>query len=213
LQDPPDILVTTPESLYLLLGSRAATHLARVRTLIIDEIHSLAATKRGAHLALSLERLTARCEQDPQRIGLSATVRPLSEAALYLGGVRPVEIVDAAAPPRLDIQVRVPVPDMERPPEPPTDAGAQGGSILGELYQRTLPRPPADKGMWSALHPALLSEIRAHRSTILFVNSRGLCERLCQRLNELAATQDVPAGEPVADPSSQTTAAPDTALV
>lgn len=191
LKEPPQILVTTPESLYLLLGSRAAANLASVQTLIIDEVHALAPTKRGAHLALSLERLAEHCVTDPQRIGLSATVRPLGEAALYLGGDRPVEIVDAAAPPRLDLRVMVPVPvpDMERPPQPIATGGAltlEGGSILGELYRQATPRQPAEKGMWSAIHPALLAEIRAHRSTIVFVNSRGLCERLCQRLNELA---------------------------
>jgi ATP-dependent helicase Lhr and Lhr-like helicase len=198
LKEPPEILVTTPESLYLLLGSRAAANLAGVRTLIIDEVHALAPTKRGAHLALSLERLAERCVSDPQRIGLSATVRPLAEAALYLGGDRPVEILDAAAPPRLDLRVQVPVPDMERPPQtfvPEPD----GGSILGELYSRAVARPPAEKGMWSAIHPALLAEIRAHRSTIVFVNSRGLCERLCQRLNELAEADRDPDAPSQAD--------------
>jgi ATP-dependent Lhr-like helicase len=195
LEEPPEILVTTPESLYLLLGSRAAAHLAGVHTLIVDEVHALAPTKRGAHLALSLERLAERCASDPQRVGLSATVRPLAEAALYLGGDRPVEIVDAAAPPRLDLRIQVPVPDMEHPPQtlvPEPD----GGSILSELYSRAVARPPAEKGMWSAIHPALLEEIRAHRSTIVFVNSRGLCERLCQRLNALDEADPDPDAQP-----------------
>uniref|UniRef100_UPI0035948D98 helicase-related protein n=1 Tax=Thiocapsa sp. TaxID=2024551 RepID=UPI0035948D98 len=185
LKEPPEILVITPESLYLLLGSKAAANLAQVHTLIIDEVHALAPTKRGAHLALSLERLAERCGGDPQRIGLSATVRPLAEAALYLGGDRPVEIVDAAAPPNLDLRVQVPVLDMERPPEILMPR-PEGGSILGELYRQARPQAPAEKGLWSAIHPAILAEIRAHRSTIIFVNSRGLCERLCQRLNALA---------------------------
>ncbi len=193
LKEPAEILVTTPESLYLLLGSRAAEHLASVQCIIVDEVHSLAATKRGAHLALSLERLAllveAAGEPDPQRIGLSATVRPLAEAAIWLGGDRTVEIVDAAAPPRLDLRVTVPVPDMEHPPEAPNLAPA-GGPILGELYARDVARPPAEKGMWSAIYPALLDEILSHRSTIVFVNSRGLCERLCRRLNELAAERE-----------------------
>jgi ATP-dependent helicase Lhr and Lhr-like helicase len=188
LKEPPEILVTTPESLYLLLGSRAAANLASVHTLIIDEVHALAPTKRGAHLALSLERLAERCASDPQRIGLSATVRPLAEAAIYLGGDRPVEIVDAAAPPNLDLRVQVPVTDMERPPQTLAPE-LEGGSILSELYNRAVARTSAEKGMWSAIHPALLAEIRAHRSTIVFVNSRGLCERLCQRLNELAEAE------------------------
>ncbi|WP_322789213.1 DNA glycosylase AlkZ-like family protein, partial [Thiohalocapsa halophila] len=187
LKDPAEILVTTPESLYLVLGSRAAEHLASVHTVIVDEVHVLASSKRGAHLALSLERLTALVEAaggtDPQRIGLSATVEPLAEAARWLGGDRAVEIVDAAAAPKLDLTISVPVPDMERPPEAP-GLDTPGGPILGELYAREVARPPAEKGMWSAIYPALLDEILAHRSTIVFVNSRGLAERLCRRLNE-----------------------------
>lgn len=176
LRRPGDILVTTPESLFLLLGSRARESLRTVRTVIVDEIHALAPTKRGAHLALTLERLCELTGEEPQRIGLSATVRPPEEVARFLGGGRPVEIVDAAAPPRLDLEVTVPVPDMERivPPEPPS----------GEEGLR-----PWEKGIWSALYPALLEEIRRHRSTIVFVNSRGLCERLSRRLNELAGEE------------------------
>ncbi len=194
-REPAEILVTTPESLYLLLGSRAAAGLRSVHTVIVDEVHALAPTKRGAHLALSLERLSALCGRDPQRIGLSATVRSLGEAALFLGGDRAVEVVDAAVPPRLDLKVRVPVPDMERPPEPapplasPPSADLPSGPILGALYRQSLGRPPAEKGIWPALYPALLAQIRAHRSTILFVNSRGLAERLCRRLDELAAEE------------------------
>ena len=203
LQEPAEILVTTPESLYLLLGSRAAGNLRSVHTLIIDEVHALAPTKRGAHLALSLERLAANCARDPQRIGLSATVLPLAEAALFLGGDRPVVIVDAAAPPRLDLKVCVPVPDMERPPEPPVPApDFVSGPILGALYSREVARPPAERGIWSALYPALLDAIRAHGSTILFVNSRGLAERLCRRLNELAAGDAAPGGDSI--PASAT---------
>jgi ATP-dependent Lhr-like helicase len=187
-KEPAEILVTTPESLFLILASRAGEHLVGVHTLIVDEVHALAPTKRGAHLALTLERLAARCRSDPQRIGLSATVRPLDEAARFLGGERGVEIVDAAAAPRLDLQVTVPVPDMEHLPEPPA-AEPKGRSILGELYSRAVARPPQERGMWSAIYPALLEEIGAHRSTIIFANSRGLCERLCQRLNELAGEE------------------------
>jgi ATP-dependent helicase Lhr and Lhr-like helicase len=187
LKEPAEILVTTPESLYLLLGSRFAEHFKVVHTVIVDEVHALAPTKRGAHLALSLERLAALCDEDPQRIGLSATVSPLAEAALFLGGDREVAIVDAAAPPRLELEVRVPVPDMERPPEPAGAApGLESGPILGALYRQRMGSPSAEKGIWPAIYPALLDAIRAHRSTICFVNSRGLCERLSQRLNELA---------------------------
>jgi ATP-dependent Lhr-like helicase len=196
LLEPSEILVTTPESLYLLLGSGAAVHLRAVHTVIVDEVHALAPTKRGAHLALSLERLAAGCARDPQRIGLSATVQPLAEAARFLGGDRTVDIVDAAAPPRLDLKVCVPVPEMERPP-PPAPAELPSGSILGALYARQTGRPAAETGLWSAVYPALLAAIRAHRSTLVFVNSRGLCERLCQRLNELAALDAEPGPEPV----------------
>src|SRR5262245_19062664 len=104
---PGEILVTTPESLYLLLGSNARAGLASVTTVIVDEIHALAPGKRGAHLALSLERLCELTERDPQRIGLSATVRPLDQIARFLGGSRSVEIVGASGPPRPELEVRV----------------------------------------------------------------------------------------------------------
>jgi ATP-dependent Lhr-like helicase len=212
LREPAEILVTTPESLYLLLGSRAAEGLRSVHTLIVDEVHALAATKRGAHLALSLERLAVLCARDPQRIGLSATVNPLAEAARWLGGDRAVEVVDAAAPPRLDLRVIVPVPDMEHPPETPRPE-PDGGPILGELYAREVARPPAERGLWSALYPALLDEIRDHRSTIIFVNSRGLCERLCRRLNEVAAEQQAGLGLDDDEPDPPAMDAPPIELV
>lgn len=161
-RDPAEILVTTPESLYLILGSAQRETLRAVETVIVDEIHALAPTKRGAHLALSLERVAALCARDPQRIGLSATARPVAEVARFLGGDRPVAIVDRSTRPLLDLEIRVPVPDMTQPTSEPA------------------------LGMWPAIEPRLLEEIRAHRSTIVFVNSRGLCERLCARLNELA---------------------------
>jgi ATP-dependent Lhr-like helicase len=108
-RNPADILVTTPESLFLLLGSKARETLRSVHTVIIDEIHALAPTKRGAHLALSLERLSALCAEEPQRVGLSATARPLDEVARFLGGQRTVEIIDRSSSPALDLEVRVPV--------------------------------------------------------------------------------------------------------
>ena len=182
---PAEILVTTPESLFLLLGSRARAGLATVETVIVDEIHALATTKRGLHLALSLERLAELTAADPQRIGLSATVTPAQEMARFLGGDRPVEVVDVSVRPRLDLRVTVPVPDMERPP-PPAPEPAPGGSILGALYAREVGTPAPERGIWPAIYPRLLGLIRARRSTIVFVNSRGLCERLTQRLNELA---------------------------
>ncbi len=189
-RDPADILVTTPESLYLLLGSQARETLRNVHTVIVDEIHALAPTKRGAHLALSLERLVELTLEDPQRIGLSATVRPQALVAGFLGGHRPVEVIDAAATPRLDVEVVVPVPDMENV-EPNTDTRreSEGGSILGELYAREVGTPRSERGVWPAIYPELLQRIHAHRSTLIFVNSRGLCERLAQRLNELAGEE------------------------
>jgi len=186
-RSPGDVLVTTPESLYLLLGSRARENLRSVETVIVDEIHALAPTKRGAHLALTLERLAALAERDPQRIGLSATVRPLDEVARFLGGDRPVRTVDASEPPRLELEIRVPVADMENVP-PPAEP-ERGGSILGELYAYQNEAPARERGIWSAIYPELVREIREHRSTLLFVNSRGLCERLAQRLNGIAGEE------------------------
>jgi Lhr-like helicase len=112
-RDPADILVTTPESLYLLLGSEARQALRSVETVIVDEVHALAPTKRGVHLAVSLERLSALTPHDPQRVGLSATAHPLGEVARYLGGDRNVTIVDAGMPPQLDIRVVLTSPAQE----------------------------------------------------------------------------------------------------
>ena len=180
---PPDILITTPESLYLLLTSAARETLRGVEHVIVDEVHALAGTKRGAHLALSLERLE-RLRIDgappPQRIGLSATQRPLETIARYLGGVGPgrdVTIVDAGTRKALDLQVVVPVEDMSRLGETiPLEERPGGPAAAGDL--RT--------SIWPAIHPRVLDLIRSHRSTIVFCNSRRLAERLAQRLNELA---------------------------
>ncbi len=164
---PPDILITTPESLYLMLTSQMSESLANVRTVIIDEIHSLCGTKRGAHLAVSLERLE-RLRTSPeklQRIGLSATQRPLSQVATFLGGYhldgtqREVTIVDAGRTRQLDIRVEVPVADMARPTAP-----ADQDNIAS---------------IWPSIHPRLVELIRGHRSTMVFANSRRLAERLC----------------------------------
>ncbi len=223
---PADILITTPESLYLILTSQAAEALRTVETVIIDEIHALVPTKRGAHLALSLERLQALAKKPLQRIGLSATQRPLEEVARFLGGVelqgtrnrdqgietrpaqaehapsqqvdppfpspdplssdpcsllpdpslpfRPVTIVNTAQPKQLKLRIEVPVEDMSR---------------LGE--QEEIPTGPASQtprrvSIWNAIHPRLLELIRERNSTILFVNSRQLAERLAGALNDLA---------------------------
>ena len=188
LRGPADILVTTPESLFLLLGSRARETLRSVRTVIVDEIHALAADKRGVHLSLSLERLAELTTKDPQRVGLSATVRPLDEVARFLGGMRRVEVVDASTRRTLEVTVSVPVADMERIPSAPPEAAA-GSSMRAAPDDQGVDR--RERGIWPAIYPALLEEVRTHRTTIIFVNSRGLCERVAQRLNELA-------GEPLA---------------
>ena len=184
-RQPSEILVTTPESLFLILGSKAAETLRTVETVIVDEIHAMAGSKRGTHLALSLERLSELADTDPQRIGLSATVRPLDAVARFLGGDREVEIVDCSAKPKVELSVNVPVPDMQNPPTPDMK-DERGGSILGELYSREVGTPEAERGIWPSMYPELLDAIRANRSTIIFVNSRGLCERLAHKLNELA---------------------------
>ena len=186
LKHPGDILVTTPESLYLMLGSRHKENFKSVDTIIIDEIHALAGTKRGAHLALTLERLALITEQEPQRLGLSATVRPVSEVARYLGGDRPVEVVDTLEPPHIHLEIVVPVEDMENPPPPPPKED-MGGAILNELLQEQA--PPATPSLWTSIYPKLLDLIHAHRSVIFFVNSRGLCERLALKINELAESE------------------------
>jgi ATP-dependent Lhr-like helicase len=180
---PADILITTPESLYLLLTSESASALRTVDTVIVDEIHALVPTKRGAHLALSLERLEAICARPIQRIGLSATQRPLEEVARFLGGShasadhagtmtpRPVTILNASGPKQLQLKVEVPVEDMKTP-EPdialPPDSPAKRASI------------------WTTIPPRLLAIIRSRYSTLIFVNNRRTAERLAGLVNDLA---------------------------
>src|SRR5687767_3235623 len=204
---PSDILITTPESLYLLLTSQPRAMLRSVETVIIDEIHALVPNKRGAHLALTLERLDAICEKRPQRIGLSATQHPLEEVARYLGGAIPkvergrrrprdsrdvneelhdeftsgskpkfrsVNIIDTGEKKLLTLRVEVPVEDM-------TLLGEASGIASGPASAG-----PQRASIWPAIHPRLLELIRAHRSTLIFVNSRRLAERLAAALNELA---------------------------
>jgi len=180
---PPDILITTPESLYLMLTSRAREGLTRVEAVIIDEIHALAGTKRGAHMSLSLERLEEINETPPQRIGLSATQRPLEETARFLGGRsggawRPVTIVDAGVRKELDIEIVVPIEDM-----------GDLGSFVEGPQSGPAAAGPVRKSIWPAIHPRLLELIQSHRSTLVFVNARRLAERLANRLNELADEQ------------------------
>ncbi|MFI7203683.1 ATP-dependent helicase [Micromonospora aurantiaca (nom. illeg.)] len=181
---PPDILITTPESLFLLLTSAARDSLRGVDTVIVDEVHAVAGTKRGAHLALSLERLDALLERPAQRIGLSATVRPIDVCARFLGGARPVDVVQPPSNKTIEVSVQVPVEDMTRldEQEPPEDD-------LGGLA----PRRPS---IWPAVEERVFALIRAHRSTIVFTNSRRSAERLCARLNELAAEEVEAASAP-----------------
>ncbi|RXZ41726.1 DEAD/DEAH box helicase, partial [Agromyces binzhouensis] len=165
---PPDILITTPESLFLMLTSQARETLAGVETVIVDEIHALAGTKRGAHLALSLERLDELVPRPVQRVGLSATVRPHEEVARFLAGTRPVSIVAPPSGKRFDLRVTVPVDDL--------------GDLSGE----------AGGSVWPHVEEAILDEVLAHRSTIVFANSRRLAERLTARLNELWVERTAP---------------------
>jgi len=190
LRTPPDILITTPESLYLMLTSQARDTLRSVESVIIDEIHAVAHSKRGSHLMLSLERLEEITESPIQRIGLSATQRPLEEIARFLGGLsrrraRPVTIVDAGPRKQLEVEVVVPVEDM---------AGLNvQDAPLGAPSDRYKDRPGAEqaraRSIWPAIHPKLLELVLEHRSTIIFVNARRLAERLAARLNELAETE------------------------
>ena len=192
LRHPADILVTTPESLFLMLASRARETLRSVHTVIVDEVHALAPVKRGCHLALSLEWLAEVAERDPQRIGLSATVRPAEAVAAWLAGsTRAAGVVDASRPPALDLAIVVPG-DGNNDTPPRTGgiapvAEPAGGSILARLYRQAVPAASEEqRGLWPRITAALLAEITAARSTIVFVNSRGLCERLVNQLNELA---------------------------
>jgi ATP-dependent helicase Lhr and Lhr-like helicase len=208
LRKPPDILVTTPESLYLLLTSQARKTLTGVRAVIVDEIHAVAHSKRGAHLALTLERLQALVdgslagesggghEREIQRIGLSATQNPLEEIGRFLvGPTRTVTIVDAGVRKKLDLRIEVPVESMTEPGVPTASPGAPGAE------PGTPAAPPADPldplaggestraSIWPAIYPELLALVRAHTSTIVFVNNRRSAERVALRLNELAAKE------------------------
>src|SRR6202171_474558 len=160
IMKPPDILITTPESLFLMLTSAARDTLAEVQTVIVDEVHAVAGTKRGAHLALSLERLDQLLDKPAQRIGLSATVRPPEEVARFLSGQARTTIVAPPAAKTFDLSVEVPVPDM------------------ANLENNTI---------WPDVEARIVDLIEAHRSSIVFANSRRLAERLTSRLNEIHA--------------------------
>jgi ATP-dependent Lhr-like helicase len=162
LRHPPDILITTPESLFLMLTSQARDILTGVETLILDEVHAVAGAKRGAHLALSVERLDRLVAQPVQRIGLSATQRPLEEIGRFVSGARPIQLVDAGSRKELDLEIVVPLEDM------------------------TVPEEGSYNSVWPSIYPEILRLVSEHRSTIVFVNNRRLAERLALRLNELA---------------------------
>lgn len=192
--DPPDILITTPESLYLMLTSQAAETLRGVHTVIIDEVHAVAATKRGAHLAVSLERLDALLEAPAQRIGLSATVRPIDEVARFLGGAQPVDIVAPKATKAFDLSVVVPIEDMLNPPPPP-GSPAPDEATDGEWFSERPESTEMAGSVWPHVEEAIVDRILERRSTIVFSNSRRLAERLTGRLNEIYAERvgiDVP---------------------
>jgi ATP-dependent Lhr-like helicase len=200
LRNPPQILVTTPESLYLMLTSRARETLCGVEAVIVDEIHAVAHSKRGSHLALTLERLDAQAGGSIQRIGLSATQNPLEEIGRFLVGPRrEVTILDAGAKKQLDLRIEVPVESMAEPGaaeegSPPVDPlGAGGVPINGGESTRN--------SIWPAIYPELLKLVREHNSTIVFVNNRRAAERVALRLNELASAQAQGAAE--ADPTRE----------
>ena len=180
VRKPPDILITTPESLFLLLTSQARETLRSIETVIVDEVHAVAGTKRGAHLALSLERLDRLVGKSVQRIGLSATQRPLEEIGRFVSGGREIELVDAGRAKELDLKVVVPLDDMREPEE--------------------------QQSIWPSIYPEILELVRAHRSTIVFVNNRRLAERLALRLNELASMDgDVGEADAASPTASQAT--------
>ncbi|TQF66122.1 ATP-dependent helicase [Rhodococcus spelaei] len=190
VRTPPDILITTPESLFLMLTSAARESLATVRTVIVDEVHAVAATKRGAHLALSLERLDMLLERPAQRIGLSATVRPHEEVARFLAGSAPVHIVCPPVPKTFDLTVRVPVEDMTElgvttPDEDSSSPAPQQGSI------------------WPHVEEQIVDLVLEHSSSIVFANSRRLAERLTARLNEVYAERLGAPVDTVHKPASQ----------
>ena len=219
LRTPPDILITTPESLFLMLTSNARDTLREVHTVIVDEVHAVASSKRGAHLAVSLERLDDLLEAPAQRIGLSATVRPIDEVARFLGGSAPVDIVAPRASKTFELAVRVPIDDMTNPPPAGTRepshradlAGADPAAPSEDRFWEGTPTGPESGGdrfreqgsenvevtgsIWPHVEEAIVDRVLENASTIVFANSRRLAERLTGRLNEIYAERlglDVP---------------------
>ena len=180
---PSDILITTPESLFLLLTSRAREALRGIDTVILDEVHAVAGTKRGAHLALSLERLDDLLSAPAQRVGLSATVRPIDRVARFLGGTHPVRVVAPEAPKAWDLSVVVPVEDM-------TAIGAVPTAASPTIKPSSDDEKPAKPSIWPHVEERIVDLIEEHRSTIVFANSRRVAERLTARLNEISAERE-----------------------
>ncbi|MCI3927511.1 ATP-dependent helicase [Paenibacillus sp. TRM 82003] len=180
---PPDVLITTPESLFLLLTSKAREQLRGVRTVVLDEVHAMAGSKRGAHLALSLERLdalvTAAGGEPAQRVGLSATVRPVQTVAEWVSGGRPVTVVQPESTKRFDLRVVVPVPDMSE-----LDSSGRGPADEDDLTGQAA-GDPRRASIWPHVEERIVDLVAGHRSTLVFANSRRLSERLTSRLNEV----------------------------
>src|SRR4051812_10950292 len=175
VKHPPDVLITTPESLYLMLTSQAREVFEGTETVILDEIHAVAQTKRGAHLAITLERLVEQAGMDVQRVGLSATQNPLEEVGRFMvGPKRRVSVVDTGVRKPLDLKIHVPVESMVEPEQMDLELDPFAG---GEATR---------KSIWPAIYPELLKLVKEHRSTLIFVNNRRAAERLALRLNELA---------------------------
>lgn len=243
---PPDVLITTPESLYLMLTSKARDTLRTVETVIVDEIHSFAGEKRGTHLTLSLERLDDLLAHPAQRVGLSATVSPRVEIARFLGGTHPVTIVADDARTLPELRVAVPVDDMAHVPATEDrrtrmdralagpvrqgrsrdltparsgrgdgatswrsdkalrrhmagGAGASASGAAGAVMGRAAAASQVTASIWPHIEQAVLDEVLAHRTTIVFVNSRGVCERLTAHLNETYAIRLAQAARPLGD--------------
>src|SRR5262245_4516877 len=182
LKHPPDILITTPESLFLLLTSAAREVLRGIETLILDEVHAVAGTKRGAHMAVSVERLERLTERPFQRIGLSATQRPLEEIGRFVSGGRRIELVDAGTRKELDLEVVIPVEDLREL----GSTGVLSHPAPADGQEMDIGTERGVQSIWPSIYPALLRLVEGHRSTIVFVNNRRLAERLALRLNELA---------------------------
>ncbi|OUC78576.1 ATP-dependent helicase [Gordonia lacunae] len=192
VKTPPDILITTPESLYLMLTSAARESLTGVEAIIVDEVHAVAATKRGTHLALTLERLDELLDKPAQRIGLSATVRPPEVVAGFLSGAAPCQVVKPKADKTFDLRVDVPVEDMANIPPPASDADP---AALDDAFS------PTAGSLWPYVEASIVDQIEANRATIVFANSRRLAEKLTARLNEIHAERHGDPVEPTGNPS------------